>query len=44
VRTLLDDDALREAMGAKAAVHAAGFSWEITVDRLLATYTAVVGR
>ena len=44
VRTLLKDDSLREAMGAKAAVHAAGFSWELTADRLLATYTAAVGR
>lgn len=44
VRTLLEDDALREAMGAKAAVHAGGFSWGITADRLLATYTAAVRR
>lgn len=43
LRTLLDDAALRGTMGAKAAVHAAGFSWEVTADRLLATYTAAVG-
>ena len=44
LRTLLDDSALRSAMGAKAAVHAAGFSWEVTADRLLATYAAAVAR
>ena len=42
LRTLLDDAALRGTMGAKAAVHAAGFSWEVTTDRLLATYAAAV--
>jgi D-inositol-3-phosphate glycosyltransferase len=42
LRTLLDDPALRGTMGAKAAVHAAGFSWEVTTDRLLATYAAAV--
>lgn len=42
LRTLLDDAALRGPMGAKAAVHAAGFSWEVTTDRLLATYAAAV--
>ena len=43
LRTLLDDSALRGTMGAKAAVHAAGFSWEGTAERLLDTYTAAVG-
>jgi D-inositol-3-phosphate glycosyltransferase len=42
LRTLLDDAALRVTMGAKAAVHAAGFSWEVTADRLQATYGAAV--
>ena len=44
LRTLLDDPSLRSTMGAKAAVHAAGFSWEVTADRLLATYAAAVAR
>jgi D-inositol-3-phosphate glycosyltransferase len=42
--TLLDDAVLRGAMGAKAAVHAAGFSWAVTADSLLATYAAAVDR
>lgn len=42
LRTLLDDAVLRDAMGAKAAVHAAGFSWAVTAERLLATYAAAV--
>jgi D-inositol-3-phosphate glycosyltransferase len=42
LRTLLDDVALRNAMGAKAVVHAAGFSWEATADRLLATYAEAI--
>jgi D-inositol-3-phosphate glycosyltransferase len=42
LRMLLDDEALRRTMSAKAAVHAAGFSWEVTSDRLLATYAAAV--
>jgi D-inositol-3-phosphate glycosyltransferase len=42
LRTLLDDAALRGTMSAKAAVHAGGFSWEVTADRLLATYAAAV--
>ena len=44
LHTLLDDAELRGTMGAKAAVHAAGFSWEVTADRLLATYDAAVGQ
>jgi D-inositol-3-phosphate glycosyltransferase len=44
LRMLLDDPALRTAMGAKAATHAAGFSWEVTADRLMATYAAAVAR
>jgi len=44
LHTLLDDDMLRGTMGAKAAVHAAGFSWQATADRLLATYAAAVDR
>ena len=42
LRTLLDDAALRDSMGAKAVVHAAGFSWEATADRLLAVYARAV--
>ncbi|MFL6089471.1 MAG: glycosyltransferase [Aeromicrobium sp.] len=42
--TLLDDAALRDTMGTKAAVHAAGFTWEATVDRLLSTYEQAVSR
>jgi D-inositol-3-phosphate glycosyltransferase len=42
LRTLLDDAALRGAMGAKATVHAAGFSWAATAESLLATYAAAV--
>lgn len=42
LRTLLDDAGLRGAMGAKAAVHAAGFSWAATAESLLATYAAAV--
>jgi D-inositol-3-phosphate glycosyltransferase len=41
---LLDDPMLRGTMGAKAAVHAAEFSWETTADRLVATYAAAVSR
>jgi D-inositol-3-phosphate glycosyltransferase len=44
LRTLLDDPALRSSMGAKAAVHAAGFSWQATADRLLATYAEAAAR
>ena len=44
LHALLDDAELRGTMGAKAAVHAAGFSWEVTADRLLATYESAVGR
>jgi D-inositol-3-phosphate glycosyltransferase len=42
LRALLDDAALRDSMGAKAVVHAAGFSWEATADRLLAVYARAV--
>lgn len=42
--SVLDDASLRAAMGAKAAVHATGFSWEATADRLLTTYAAAVAR
>jgi D-inositol-3-phosphate glycosyltransferase len=42
LRTLLDDAALRGAMGAKATVHASGFSWAATAESLLATYAAAV--
>ncbi len=41
---VLEDAELGAAMGAKAAVHATGFSWEITADRLLATYTEAAAR
>ncbi len=44
LHALLDDAELRGTMGAKAAVHAAGFSWEVTADRLLATYESAVGQ
>jgi D-inositol-3-phosphate glycosyltransferase len=36
--TVLGDAALRDTMGTKAAVHAAGFTWEATVEQLLGTY------
>ena len=42
LRTLLDDAALRGTLGAKATVHAAGFSWAATAESLLATYAAAV--
>jgi D-inositol-3-phosphate glycosyltransferase len=42
--TLLHDPALRATMGAKATMHAAGFTWETTVDRLLATYEQAAHR
>ena len=42
LQSLLDDAELRGTMGAKAAVHAAGFSWEVTADHLLATYESAV--
>lgn len=42
LQTLLDDGDLRGAMGAKAVVHAAGFSWEATAERLLASYATAV--
>jgi len=35
---ILNDAALRDTMGAKAVIHASGFTWEATVDRLLASY------
>lgn len=38
LRALLGDAPLRAAMGAKAVTHAADFTWETTVDRLVATY------
>lgn len=44
LRALLDDAGLRATMGAKAAVHAAEFSWDVTADHLLATYAAAVAR
>jgi D-inositol-3-phosphate glycosyltransferase len=40
--TVLDDTVLRDTMGTKAAVHAAGFTWEATVDRLLGAYERAV--
>jgi D-inositol-3-phosphate glycosyltransferase len=36
--TILNDEALRDTMGAKAVTHAAGFTWDATVDRLVSTY------
>lgn len=44
LRRLLGDEALRQAMGAKAAVHATGFTWDATADRLLASYERAVAR
>lgn len=41
--TILRDDALRAAMGAKAVTHASDFNWETTVDRLTATYRRAAG-
>jgi D-inositol-3-phosphate glycosyltransferase len=38
----LNDAALRDTMGAKAVIHASGFTWEATVDQLLATYAKAV--
>lgn len=38
---VLDDPALRAAMSAKASVHAAGFTWSATADRLLELYAKV---
>jgi len=40
--TILNDEALRDTMGAKAVIHASGFTWEATVDQLLATYAKAV--
>lgn len=42
--TVLNDRGLRTTMGAKATMHAAGFTWETTVDRLLATYERAAAR
>jgi D-inositol-3-phosphate glycosyltransferase len=36
--TILNDEALRDTMGAKAVTHASGFTWDATVDRLVSTY------
>jgi D-inositol-3-phosphate glycosyltransferase len=40
---LLDDPARRDAMARSAVRHARRFSWEATVDALLAVYAAAVG-
>lgn len=42
--TILNDEALRDTMGAKAVIHASGFTWEATVDQLLATYAKAARR
>ncbi|MFT4188681.1 MAG: D-inositol-3-phosphate glycosyltransferase [Aeromicrobium sp.] len=42
LRPLLVDASLRDAMSAKAVVHAADFGWEATADRTLASYTAAI--
>lgn len=39
---LIDDPDRRAAMGRAAPAHAAQFSWEVTVDGLLASYTAAM--
>lgn len=39
---LLQDRAMHAAMSAKAAVHAAGFTWQATTDQLLESYAKVV--
>ncbi|HUQ00093.1 MAG TPA: glycosyltransferase [Aeromicrobium sp.] len=44
IRTVLDDPELRNTMGAKAAVHAAGFAWETTVGCLIDTYERALAR
>jgi D-inositol-3-phosphate glycosyltransferase len=35
---LINDASLRADMGAKAVMHAADFTWDATVDRLVASY------
>jgi len=40
LRPLLVDRALRDAMGAKAVLHAEGFGWDTTAERTLQTYAA----
>lgn len=37
------DPALRDAMGAKAVEHAAGFSWDVTAEQTLAVYRRAIG-
>lgn len=44
LRALLDDDERRIAYSHAAVQHAAGFSWEHTVDGLLATYAEMLQR
>ena len=44
LRSILRDRTLRQTMGAKAVAHASGFTWEATVDRLLATYERAARR
>jgi D-inositol-3-phosphate glycosyltransferase len=40
LRPLLVDRHLRDAMGAKAVLHAEGFGWDTTAERTLQTYAA----
>ena len=40
LRPFLLDHGLRDTMGAKAVLHAAGFSWDMTAERTLASYAA----
>lgn len=40
LRPFLAGDGLRDAMGAKAVLHAEGFSWDMTAERTLASYAA----
>jgi len=39
---LLSDPGLVEELGRKAVMHAAGFSWDVTVDRTLEVYRAAI--
>lgn len=40
LRPFVIDPGLRDTMGAKAVLHAAGFSWDMTAERTLASYAA----
>jgi D-inositol-3-phosphate glycosyltransferase len=42
LRTVLGNDLLRERLAAGARTHATGLSWDATVERLLASYSAAL--